>query len=155
MIRILNKPHVAFWIMAIYVLARGYYIHIINDNSALDINIHDTYFVVAHTHIAHILFFLFTLLGFIYFSFSITKIELVKNLTKIHVFITIISVFVNDLAKPLLYDYNNKNFPLFDRTVNYQSFFTILIIIVLIAQILFILNITYSSVKTFILRHNN
>lgn len=153
--KLLNKPYLLFWFTAIYIVICELYVQVKLGGSALDINIHDTYFVIAGMHIAQILFFLFTLLGFVYFSFTVSKVALVKILTRIHVLITVLAVFVNDLAKPLIFNYNKDKFPLFDQSMDYQTFLAILMIIVLIAQILFIFNITYSSIKAFRLRHNN
>ena len=152
--KLLNKPYLLFWFTAIYIVITELYVQVKLGGSALDINIHDTYFVIAGMHIAQILFFLFTLLGFVYFSFTVSKVALVKTLTRIHVIITVSAVFINDIVKMIL-DNLDDGFILFYSGNYYQGILTVIMIIVLIAQILFIFNITYSSIKAFRLRHNN
>ena len=159
--KLLNKPYLLFWLTALYIIVSEYYLRVKIAGSALDINInddfvfniHDTYYVIPE--ISFTLGVFYILLGFIHFSFKFSKVQLVTILTKIHVLVSIGVIIIEELAFAIVNPFRYNEFPLFDPSVNYQTFLTILLILVLIAQILFIFNITYSSIKTFRLRHNN
>lgn len=85
------KVYHLFWLVAIIVLLIG----ICNPDETLDINVHDTYFVIAHLHAAIITFLFFFLNGFGYwFVQNILKKQLEKSLTFLHTFIVIGSFIV-------------------------------------------------------------
>jgi heme/copper-type cytochrome/quinol oxidase subunit 1 len=75
------KVYHLFWIVAFIIL----FIGICTSEQTLDINIHDTYFVIANLHVSIVLFFFYLFNGFGYWSFQkILKKQLVKSLTIIH-----------------------------------------------------------------------
>lgn len=59
------KVYHYFWITALLILTLGVYFHNLPDNT-LDINIHDTYFVIEHLHVAILLtlFYFFNGIGY-------------------------------------------------------------------------------------------
>ena len=83
----------------------------LNGEETFDINVHDTYFVIANCH----LYWLFSSLLFIififYFLLDIAKIKLNKIISKIHIFGTIISI--TSLLFPYALFSNPKKFPPF------------------------------------------
>lgn len=80
------KVYHLFWITALIILVIG----ISNPESTLDINIHDTYFIIAHFHVAVVFSLLFFLKGLGYWLFQkVFKKQLVRSLTVIHSLILI------------------------------------------------------------------
>jgi len=80
------KVYHLFWITALIILVIG----ISNPESTLDINIHDTYFIIAHFHVAVVFSLLFFLMGLGYWLVQkVLKKQLVKSLTLIHSLIVI------------------------------------------------------------------
>lgn len=76
------KIYHLFWFVAAIILLVG----ICNpDNTTVDINIHDTYFVIAHLHLAIVLSLFYFLNGFGYWLLQrVLKKPLKKYLTLIH-----------------------------------------------------------------------
>ena len=69
-------------------------------NSFLDINIHDTYYVIAHFYFALFFGLLYWIAGIIYWIFK--DFRLIKSLTKIHALISIYGVAVYYIILPAL-----------------------------------------------------
>ena len=142
------KAHQYFWITCLFFLLLWFYWS--NSDDAFDINIHDTYFVIANSHILKLLFVLYGFTGFIFWAFYKTKVPLIKILTKLHVLITIGSVPVYFLGLKLFKLYPpNTNFPLIDDLSNENMFLTLLFLFVIIVQLLFIINLSISPFKNF------
>jgi heme/copper-type cytochrome/quinol oxidase subunit 1 len=123
------KVHHIFWIVAVIMLIIG----LSDPNSSVDINIHDTYFVIANYHLAIVLFLFYTLNGLGYWLVQyVFKKQLVKLLTIVHSVILLGSFLLYWIV--FFYNprtYTNTNFPLFD---DHQS-----INVVLVSEILLIL----------------
>ncbi|MGE6354244.1 hypothetical protein ACQKCJ_10245 [Flavobacterium sp. NPDC079362] len=134
------KVYHLFWFVSIIVLLIGTF----NPDETLDINVHDTYFIIAQLHVAIVLFLFFFLNGFGYwFVHRVLKKSLEKYLTLIHSFIVLGSFIFYWLiilySKLFLF---NPDFLLFDE---YQLINIILIsefmLIVFIALPIFITNL--------------
>ena len=135
-----------FWIVSLFILVFGYIS--LNDNSALDFNVHDTYYVVAQKEWTHLLAILIFIPGIIYWLFDFLKLKLRIKLTIVHTCITVISILSYPLVE-LYFKKNSKEFPLFDASSNFNSFITFLIILVFVTQLIFIFNIIISLVKRY------
>lgn len=128
-----------FWITAIILFAISLYLFNF-ENSVLDINVHDTYFVIHNSHILQLLAIIYTFIAFVYWSFKKVNLELIKILTSVHTAITILVIPVYFVGHHILVLFFESDFPLFEDTKNIQILITILVLITLVAQILFILN---------------
>ncbi|MFQ6599989.1 cbb3-type cytochrome c oxidase subunit I [Flavobacterium sp. C3NV] len=106
------KVYHLFWFVAVISLLTGLF----NPDETLDINIHDTYFVIASIHMAVLLFVFYFINGFAYWLVQkLLKKPLLRYLTLIHSVIVIGSYIFYWLI--LLYCklfLSNSQFPLFD-----------------------------------------
>ena len=82
-----TKPYIYFWITAIFILLVG----LVNYKSddAININIHDTYFIISTTHLTIAISILFFIIGLIYWILGKTTLKLYPRLTQIHTFVSI------------------------------------------------------------------
>jgi cytochrome c oxidase subunit 1 len=128
---------------------------IILADSALDINIHDTYFVVAHFHIVMGVSAILGMLAGVYHWFpKLFLRHMNKNLGYIHFWITFICAygvffpmhFLGLSGVPRRY-YQNTAFPIFDNLQNINVLITIFAIIGALGQLVFLFNFFYSMFR--------
>ncbi|KAF2337832.1 cbb3-type cytochrome c oxidase subunit I [Flavobacterium nitrogenifigens] len=88
------KSYHYFWIVSSIILLIGLS-NLKNEDSTIDVNIHDTYYVIEHFLLAEILFFGYLFLGLGYWLVEkILKKQLISILTRIHTSILIGSFLV-------------------------------------------------------------
>jgi cytochrome c oxidase subunit I len=125
---------------------------IILADSALDINVHDTYFVVAHFHIVMGLSAIFGMFAGVYHWFPKMFLRMMnKKLGYLHFWITFVSAygvffpqhFLGLAGVPRRY-YTNSNFPMFDNLVDINEICTTFAIIGALGQLVFLFNFFYS-----------
>lgn len=125
---------------------------IILGDSALDINIHDTYFVVAHFHIVMGASAIFGMFAGVYHWFpKMYGRRMNKKLGYAHFWLTIVSVygvffpmhFMGLAGVPRRY-YTNTEFPLFDQFIEMNEMISIFAFLGALAQIIFAFNFFYS-----------
>ncbi|WP_036155256.1 hypothetical protein [Maribacter forsetii] len=86
--KITQVPHFMFWILIPIILLIG----LLKPDKTLDINIHDTYFVIALLHLAVLISIIFGILGLGYWVVIKLNRRLVNWLTIIHLIITVLSL---------------------------------------------------------------
>ena len=125
---------------------------IILGDSALDINVHDTYFVVAHFHLVMGISALYGMLAGIYHWYPILFGKMMnKNLGYIHFWVTAISAygvffpmhFIGMAGLPRRY-YSNTNFPLFDDLADTNQIITMFALMGAAVQLVFLYNFIYN-----------
>ena len=125
---------------------------IILGDSALDINVHDTYFVVAHFHLVMGISALYGMLAGIYHWYPILFGKMMnKNLGYIHFWVTAISAygvffpmhFIGMAGLPRRY-YTNSNFPLFDDLADTNQIITMFALMGAAVQLVFLYNFIYN-----------
>ena len=125
---------------------------IILGDSALDINVHDTYFVVAHFHLVMGISALYGMLAGIYHWYPILFGKMMnKNLGYIHLWVTAISAygvffpmhFIGMAGLPRRY-YTNSNFPLFDDLADTNQIITMFALMGAAVQLVFLYNFIYN-----------
>jgi cytochrome c oxidase subunit 1 len=124
-------------------------------NSALDIHLHDTYFVVAHFHIVMGVASFFGLFAGVYHWFPKMYGRLLNNtLAYIHFWITIIGAYL--IFWPMHYQglagmprryYDFSNWESFKQFGGLNEFISVVAMIVFAAQLLFVVNFFYSIFK--------
>ena len=148
-------PAMLFAIGLVSTFITGGLTGIILGDSALDINVHDTYFVVGHFHIVMGLSGTFGMISGIYHWFpKMFGRMLNKNLGFIHFWATIVSAygiffpmhFLGLAGVPRRY-YANTEFPMFNDMVDINELITVFAMIAGFAQLFFIYNVFYTIFK--------
>ena len=146
------NPPMLFAIGFVSTFITGGLTGIILGDSALDINVHDTYFVVAHFHLVMGISALYGMLAGMYHWFPIMFGKMMnKNLGYVHFWITAISAygvffpmhFIGMAGLPRRY-YTNSNFPLFDDLADTNQIITMFAIMGAAGQLVFLYNFIYS-----------
>ena len=142
------NPAMLFSIGLVSTFITGGLTGIILGDSALDINVHDTYFVVAHFHLVMGISALYGVFAGIYHWFPRMYGRMMnKNLGYLHFWVTAICAygvffpmhFIGMAGLPRRY-YTNSNFPLFDDTTNTQMVITMFAIVGGTVQLVFLYN---------------
>ena len=148
-------PAMLFSIGLVSTFITGGLTGLILGDSALDINVHDTYFVVAHFHIVMGLSAIFGMLAGVYHWFPrMYGRTMNKSLGYIHFWLTFAAAygvffpmhFLGLAGVPRRY-YSNSSFPMFDGMTDINVVITISAIIGAFAQIFFFFNFFYSMYK--------
>lgn len=149
------NPAMLFSIGFVSTFITGGLTGIILGDSTLDINVHDTYFVVAHFHLVMGISALYGMFAGIYHWFPrMFGRMLNKNLGYIHFWVTAVCAygvffpmhFIGMAGLPRRY-YTNSAFPLFDDLADVNVIITIFAIIGATFQIVFLWNFFYSIFK--------
>jgi len=146
------NPGMLFAIAFVSTFISGGLTGLILGDSALDINVHDTYFVVAHFHLVMGISALYGMLAGIYHWFPRLFGRMMnKNLGYIHFWVTAVCAygvffpmhFIGMAGLPRRY-YTNSSFPLFDDLADTNMIITVFAIIGALIQIVFLYNFIYS-----------
>jgi len=118
-------------------------------DAAIDLQLHDTYLVIATSQIFIAFSILFFLLGLIYYFCR--KHQLVKWLSHLHVFISVSYILILSFIN--FYQIKNtppRNYSFEEYTTTYISFDKVIFIgalVFFIAQIIFICNVVFSIIR--------
>jgi cytochrome c oxidase subunit 1 len=146
------NPAMLFSIGLVSTFITGGLTGIILGDSALDINVHDTYFVVAHFHLVMGISALYGLFAGVYHWFpKMFGRMLNKNLGYVHFWVTAVCAygvffpmhFIGMAGLPRRY-YTNSNFPLFDDTQDVQVLITVFALVAGLVQLVFLYNFIHS-----------
>jgi cytochrome c oxidase subunit 1 len=145
-------PAMLFAVGMVSTFITGGLTGIILADSALDVNVHDTYFVVAHFHIVMGVSAIFAMLAGVYHWFPRLYGRMMnKQLGYIHFWATFVSVygvffpmhFLGFAGVPRRY-YTNEAFAIFDNLQSLNVLITIFVIIGALAQVIFLFNFFFS-----------
>jgi cytochrome c oxidase subunit 1 len=148
-------PAMLFAIGLVSTFISGGLTGIILADSALDIPIHDTYFVVAHFHIVMGVSAILGMCAGVYHWFpKLFLRHMNKTLGYIHFWGTFIAAygvffpmhFLGLAGVPRRY-YSNTAFPMFDNLVDINVFITCFAILAAMVQIVFLFNFFYSMFR--------
>ncbi|MBK6626500.1 MAG: cbb3-type cytochrome c oxidase subunit I [Flavobacteriales bacterium] len=146
------SPAMLFSIGLVATFIAGGLTGIILADSALDINVHDTYFVVAHFHIVMGMSAIFGMFAGVYHWFPKMYGKMMNTkLGYAHFWLTFVAAFgvffpmhfIGLAGAPRRY-YSYTEFPMFDGVVDLNVLVTIFAILGALAQILFLFNFFYS-----------
>jgi cytochrome c oxidase subunit 1 len=145
-------PAMLFSVGLVSTFITGGLTGIILADSALDIAVHDTYFVVAHFHIVMGMSAIFGMFAGIYHWFPKMYGRMMNNkLGYAHFWLTIVCAygvffpmhFVGLAGAPRRY-YEYTNFPMFDHVVDLNIVISVFAILAAFAQVIFLYNFFYS-----------
>jgi cytochrome c oxidase subunit 1 len=149
------SPGMLFAIGFVSVFISGGLTGIFLGNSALDIHLHDTYFIIAHFHIVMGVAGMFGMFSGLYHWFPKMYGRYMNNtLSYIHFWVTMIGAYL--IFWPMHYEglagmprryYDYTNWESFKMFVGLNQFISFVAIIVFAAQILFVFNFFYSIFK--------
>lgn len=148
-------PGMLFAIGLVSTFISGGLTGIILADSTLDIQVHDTYFVVAHFHIVMGVSAILGMLAGVYHWFPKMFLRhMNKKLGYVHFWLTFISAygvffpmhFLGLAGVPRRY-YSNSAFPMFDNLVELNVLITCFAILGALAQIIFLFNFFYSMFR--------
>lgn len=148
-------PAMLFSIGLVSTFITGGLTGLILGDSALDINVHDTYFVVAHFHIVMGLSAIFGLFAGVYHWFpKMFGRKMNKTLGYLHFWVTFICAygvffpmhFLGMAGLPRRY-YTNTAVPMFDDLTNINVLISYFAILGGIAQVVFLWNFFYHAVR--------
>ncbi|MDO5607770.1 MAG: cbb3-type cytochrome c oxidase subunit I [Capnocytophaga sp.] len=146
------NPAMLFSIGLVSTFITGGLTGIILGDSTLDINVHDTYFVVAHFHLVMGISAVYGLLAGVYHWFPKMYGRMMnKNLGYIHFWITAIASygvffpmhFIGMAGLPRRY-YENTAFPMFDQLQDTNVLISMFAFLAGFAQLIFLFNFFYS-----------
>ncbi len=147
------NPAMLFSIGMVSTFITGGLTGIILGDSTLDINVHDTYFVIAHFHLVMGISALYGMFAGVYHWFPKMYGKMMnKNLGYIHFWVTAVCAygvffpmhFIGLAGLPRRY-YTNTNFPLFDDLQNVNVLITVFALVGGAFQLVFLYNF-FSSI---------
>lgn len=136
-----NKPYCLFLLASILFLIVTF---TVDKNETLDINIHDTYYIILFKDVSILLSLLFFALVIIYVVLDFFRIQLFSIFSSVHVYGSLISVL-------LIFYYfykiqTEKDFQIFNTIdYNFRLFFSMLLFLFL--QVILIINLVASIIK--------
>ena len=148
-------PAMLFTIAFVSTFITGGLTGLILGDSALDINVHDTYFVVGHFHIVMGLSAIYGMFSGVYHWFPKMYGRMMnKKLGYLHFWVTFISAygvffpmhFLGLAGLPRRY-YTNSAFPMFDNLTDINIIITFFAIVGGLVQLVFVFNFFYSIFK--------
>lgn len=146
------NPAMLFSIGLVSTFITGGLTGIILGDSTLDINVHDTYFVVAHFHLVMGISALYGMFAGIYHWYPRMYGRMLnKNLGYVHFWVTAVCAygvffpmhFIGMAGLPRRY-YTNTNFPLFDDLQDVNVIITVFALVGGVFQLVFLFNFFYS-----------
>ncbi|MBW1294674.1 cytochrome c oxidase subunit I [Aquimarina litoralis] len=146
------NPAMLFSIGLVSTFITGGLTGIILGDSTLDINVHDTYFVVAHFHLVMGISALYGLFAGVYHWFPKMYGKMMnKNLGYVHFWVTAVGAygvffpmhFIGMAGLPRRY-YTNSYFPYFDDLADTNVLITVFALITAAAQLVFLYNFIHS-----------
>ena len=137
--KLIEKPHLIFLLAIPIIMLIG----ILSGDSMLDINVHDTYYVIACLHFAILISILFGIIGMGYWLMQKANIKLSKWLNSTHIGLT----FGGTIAVWILSRFYRTEIMEYEFNNNLTLIITLTIMLMILGQILFPINIIYGLVK--------
>lgn len=137
--KLLEKPHLIFSLTIPIIALIG----ILSGEAVLDINVHDTYYVVAYLHLAILISVLFGIIGMGYWIMQKADRKLSKWLIWTHIGLTFGGILVVWIlthfyrTEIMEYEFNN----------NLTLIIMLIVLFMIFGQLIFPINIIYGLIK--------
>ncbi|WP_179320903.1 cbb3-type cytochrome c oxidase subunit I [Winogradskyella helgolandensis] len=133
-----KRPHIIFLVFAVITFILGF-----NANGGIDINIHDTYYVISNYHFATLISIIFGIIGLIYWIVKKVNGNLSKRLNLVHVTLTFGGIFLI----LILNEFFRKSIMEYDFNENLTMVIYLISAIVIFGQIIFPINIISGIIR--------
>jgi|SRR5690606_8743235 len=137
--KLIEKPHLIFLLAIPITIMIG----MLREDEVLDINVHDTYFVIAHSHLSMLISILFGIIGMVYWIIQKADRRLSKWLNRAHIGLT----FGGTLVVWILTKFYRTGVMEYEFNNNLTLMITLIILLMIIGQIVFPINIIYGLIK--------
>lgn len=144
-IKIFEKPHLIFWGAIPLLILISFIRKTEMESSALDINIHDTYFVIAHSHFTFITCLFIVFIGLIYYFLYKSKRELNPWLTLVHSLVTILAALFLMYPFHLMKTEQYEGFPTMSSDINVEIVIALLVMVFI--QMILLVNVIFSFLR--------
>ena len=142
------KIYIYYWLISIFfILLSAYWFWLKSNDAIIDINVHDTYYVIHNSHISILLAVIYAFLGLVYYILRLTKVILIKCLTNIHSILSLGIIPIYFIGYFILSTRKHSQFPFFDDTSSLMGFSLIIWLIFLITQLILMINLIISLAK--------
>lgn len=143
-----QKAHIYFWATALIVFLWGWFAY--GQNDVFDINVHDTYYVIASRHLGIMLSILYAFTAFFYTLWPLFKLRLHELLTLLHTIIMVGGLFLCwVMCRLILFSApEHPKFPLFDNSGEAINNIVLLFFaLFVLVQPLFIINLIIGAFR--------
>lgn len=142
-----SKPYILLLALIVVLLSLGFY----RADEFIDVNIHDTYFVISWKHLMILISLIFGLLALIYFSLLKFRFRLKNWMTISHVLMSIIGLITVFTLSVIIRENVPGDYTALMGNIKFNERigFAILISIFVFlgAQLLFFANVIYALIK--------
>jgi heme/copper-type cytochrome/quinol oxidase subunit 1 len=141
-----NKSYFLLLLAAITFLILSF---TVDKKETLDINVHDTYYVITFQHTFVLLFGVFVTIGLFYLMFDCFKVNLSLVLSRVHIYSTLFLLFIlsNYLWKIKVQNAPDRYYTITNYPQDNSFAILIVLFIIILIQLLFIINIFVSLIK--------
>ncbi len=140
---ILNKPYLFFWGLIPLLLVLGF----VKSDEVININIHDTYFIIVMFHFVIFLSFLLLILGLGYWIVLKLKKRLFKILSVLHVGFTFLGIVVLLITLMIPNNIITSTNTLLDSLKTINILLTLGVLLIVFGQVFYPFNILLSLFK--------
>ena len=131
-----TKPHIFLWLSIPFMIIIGY----ADANENIDINIHDTYYVITNGHLLGFLCLYFAVLGLIYWAMIRSGLKPIGWMTITHLICTIDTLFFIWLIS--VFDWFTYSGPEYVHIQGKQVMVMVYcLLLFLLGQVIFVLNL--------------
>ena len=142
--RIINKPYLIFWFLIPIMLLIGK----VRGTDMIDINIHDTYFVITESQSWYLVSILFGIIGLGYWIMIKFKRRLSKILNSIHIVLTVLGFLAIWVSRLIFTDWIiNSDDPLHGGLATFNLIRVILILLIIGGQLIYLINLTIALIR--------
>lgn len=136
---LVNKPHLIFLLAIPITMLIG----ILSGDAVMDINVHDTYYIIAYLHLTMLISILFGIIGIGYWFMLKANRKLSKLLNLIHITLTFGGILLIWILAQLFRE------PILEYDFNYNLTLAIYLIalITIFGQIIYLINIVNRIIR--------